>query len=129
MATNRELAEQAYAAINSRDLDAFVELVHPDVEFVSLIAEAEGRLYRGHDGVREWWRSVADALGGLDFRMEAYQDLGDYGIARIRVTGTVAGVAVPQTMWQAFAARGDRPIWWQTFRTEEEAIEAVEARR
>ena len=44
---NVELIQGAHAAVNGRDLDALLGLVHPEVEFQSLIAEAEGRDYPG----------------------------------------------------------------------------------
>lgn len=121
-----ELAMAAYAAINRRDLEGFLALVDPDVEFRSLIAEAEGRAYRGHQGVREWWERVANALGGLRFEPKELHDLGDRGYAELVVTGRVEGVDVPQRMWQAFVLRDGKPIWWATFRTEAEALEALE---
>ena len=42
---NVELAESVYATLDRRDLDAFLALMHPEVEFRSLIAEAEGPTY------------------------------------------------------------------------------------
>jgi uncharacterized protein len=51
-AEQRGLAEAAYAALNSGDLDAFLALTSEDVEFTSMVAEAEGTTFRGHDGVR-----------------------------------------------------------------------------
>ena len=38
----RALADSAYGAINAGDLDAFLALTAEDVEFTSLVAEAEG---------------------------------------------------------------------------------------
>ena len=38
------------------------------------------------------------------------------------------GVEVPQRMWQAIALRDGKPIWWSTFRSEADAVEAVRAR-
>ena len=37
------VARGTHEAVNRRDLDALLALVHPEVEFQSLIAEAEGR--------------------------------------------------------------------------------------
>lgn len=122
-----DLAASAYAALNRGDLEAFLELVDPEVEFRSLIAEPEGDVYRGHEGVREWYHRVAEALGGLRFEAVAVHDFGDRAYAELVVTGTAEGVEIKQTMWQAFVARGSRAIWWGTFRTEDEARAALEA--
>ena len=52
----------AYDAVERDDLDAFLALAHPEIEFRSLIAEADGRTYQGHEGVREWWATVIRSL-------------------------------------------------------------------
>jgi ketosteroid isomerase-like protein len=48
----RAMAETAYGALNSGDLDGFLALVADDVEFTSMVAGAEGTTFRGREGVR-----------------------------------------------------------------------------
>ena len=122
---NVKVVEAAYAALDRRDLDAFLSVIHPDVEFRSLIAEAEGQTYRGHDGVREWWAAVAESLGGLRYEQDNAEGFRDRGIVRVRIVGTVEGVEVPQTMWQAWRVRDGLICWWDGFRTEGEALTAA----
>ena len=86
--------------------------------------EAEGQTFHGHEGVREWWESVILPLD-VDPGMEAIEGFRDRGVARLRVAGNVAGMQVPQTMWQAWRVRDGLLIWWETFRTEDEALEAA----
>ena len=124
---NEKVAKAAYAAINGGDLEGFLALVDPQVEFRSLIAEAEGSAYRGHDGVRDWWEGVAAALGGLRFEVQELDVRGDRAVTELLVSGTMEGVAVTQRMWQAVVFREGKVIWWSTFRTEAEAREAVES--
>ena len=46
------------------------------------------------------------------------------------VGGEASGVQIEQQMWQAIEVRdGVRASWWQPFRTEQEALDALEARR
>ncbi len=125
--TNEELALAAYDAINRGDVEAFVAVIHPEVEFQSLVAEAEGTTYRGHEGVREWWNKVAGNFASLQFELEEFVDYGDRGFARLLVKGTVADVEVPQRMWQAFMMSDGKPVWWQSYRTEAEARAALES--
>ena len=121
-----ELVVQAsHAAVNRRDLDAFLAVTHPEVEFRSLIAEAEGRDYRGHSGVREWWESVIESLGGMHSVIEHTETSEDGGVSRVRLTGEVEGVELSQTVWEAFRVRDGVLVWWCFYRTEAEALEAV----
>ena len=48
----RAMAEAVYGALNSGDLDGFLALLAEDVEFTSLVAEAEGTTFRGHVDAR-----------------------------------------------------------------------------
>ena len=117
----------AYAALNRNDIDSFLDYVDPDVEFNSLIAESEGPMFRGHDGVREWWARVARSLGGLRYEAGEIVDLGDRALAELVVMGKVSDVEVTQRMWQAFKVRDGRAYWWWTCRTESEARDLVGA--
>lgn len=128
MERHREFADRMYAALNHRDLAAFLAGVSEDVEFRSLIAEAEGHTFRGHEGVRQWWTQVAQALGGLGFELQEYSEEGDGAVTKVRVRGTVGVTGIEQTMWQGVVVHDGKAVWWQTFRSEEEAWQAVRER-
>jgi SnoaL-like protein len=119
------IAREAYQALNDFDLEKFISLVDPDVEFGSLIAEVEGQRYHGHDGIRRWWSEVISSLTELHFDLVAVHPLGDRGYTELRISTRTGGVEVPQRMFQAFQIRDGKPYWWQTFRTEAEAREAI----
>ena len=125
-----ELARQSWVFVDGRDLEGFLGIVHEDVEFESLVAEAEGGTYHGHDGVRVWWEEVGESLGTLSYEPKEMRDLGDGGVlTELVVSATVAGVDVPQTMWHVVQIRDGKASWWGAFRTQEEALEALEAFR
>ena len=123
-AENVAVMEQAYAAITRKDLAEFLRLSHPEIKFRSLIAEAEGHTFHGHDGVRQWWDAVIQSLA-VQPRPERIEGFRDRGITRLRLAGRVAGVEVPQTMWMSWRVRDGLIVWWETFRTEGEALEAA----
>ncbi|MBD2702711.1 nuclear transport factor 2 family protein [Spirosoma sp. BT702] len=52
MAKHQELITQAYHAFNSRDIDAVLNLLHPDVDWPN---GWEGGYVKGHDEVRNYW--------------------------------------------------------------------------
>ena len=122
---NVEAVRRAYAAFHSGDLDDLLAVIHPEVEFTSLIAEAEGEVFHGHDGVRRWWKEVVLPLGGLQAELEEIRDFG--GIVVLRVLGTYSprGVEVNQTFWHVLRFRDGKAVWWRFVRTDEEALEAA----
>ena len=125
---NVEALRRAYAAVNHGDLDGLLATVHPDVEFTSLVAEAEGETFRGHDGVRRWWTEVALLLGGLRGEFEEVRDLGDTVLARTVATYRPRGVEVRQTVWHLVRYRDGMAMSWHFFRTEAEALQAAGVR-
>ena len=124
-------ARRAYDALNRRDLDAFLELLDPEVEFDSLVAEAEGTMFRGHDGARKWWDEVVYSLGGIHFEPVEITEVADAAVlVKVRASGEAAGVTVEQVMWQVSLSDPEgRVLWWHVSRTRDESLEALAARR
>ena len=90
-----------------------------------MVAEAEGSTFRGHAGVRTWWETVYGEFDEPRWEVLAVQGTLERGIARFRLTGTLAGVPVEHVMWQAVQVRDGRLVWWGFARTEAEALRAL----
>jgi ketosteroid isomerase-like protein len=121
----RAMAQAAFEALNSGDLDGFLAVAAEDVEFTSLVAEVEGTTFRGHDGVRTWWERVRGAFGDVCWEVLEVRGSRGRGVAHVRMAGTLGGVPVTLTMWLGATLREGRVSWWSFFRTEREALEAV----
>jgi ketosteroid isomerase-like protein len=124
---NVALAKKAYEALNRRDVDAFADLCDPEVEFVSLIAESEGEVFLGQEGVRSFFRQQDEAFDRISAEIEEIIESGDFLILGVffRAHGRESGVPVEQHMWQAGRFRANRVVWWKVCRTREEALEAA----
>jgi ketosteroid isomerase-like protein len=123
-----ELLQQALDAFNRRDLDGFIALCDPDVEFVSYLARVEGgEPYRGHDGVRDWWERLLAVFPDVRAEIEDVRDLGGRTFARWRThgRGVESDAPMDQTMWQVAEYRHGKAIEWHFFASEEEALEAT----
>jgi len=96
-----------------------------DTEFTSLIAEAEGTSFRGREGVRSWWETVVASFQEVRWELLDIQRSDDRAVIHLRIVGTLGGVPVEQTMWQPSEVRDAKVSWWELFRTEAEALEAV----
>ena len=121
----RAVAEAVFSALNAGDLDAFLAFACEDVEFTSMVAEAEGATFRGHEGIREWWETVRNAFEDVRWDLLDVQGSGDRGVSHFRMSGTLGGAPVQQTMWQAVKLREGKAAWWANFRTEAEALDAA----
>ena len=112
-------------AVNSGDLEAFVARTAEDVEFTSLVAVADGRIFRGHAGVRAWWEGVLGAFQDPRWEVLNMRGSGDRAVVKSRLTATLADTEVAQTMWMAARLRDGKLGWWAFFRTEQEALKAA----
>jgi len=123
---NVKLGYRAADAFNRRDLGAFLALQDDDVQGVPLAVDMEGG-YRGHDGIRRWWGDLFDAFPDLTIEVVEVRDHGDLTISAVRMRGHGAGGAAPvdMTIWRVARWRRQKCIWWGTFRTESDALEAM----
>ena len=125
---NVELLHQAIDAFNRRDLDAFLALMDPGMEFTPYERAVEGLgPYCGHDGVRDWWKDSFAAFPDLRADWTRYVTCGDVTFARGRLRGTGAGsgATFERTLWMANEWRDRKQVWWHAFESEAEALEAV----
>jgi len=125
---NVELQHRVIDDFNRRDLDAYLALVDPNVEFTPYEVSVQGGdPYRGHDGVRKWWRDSFAVL--RDLRAEVYEvrDLGSITLVRgcLRGQGAESGAAFERTMYLVAEWRTRKIVWWGAFASEADALEAA----
>ncbi|MGH3117968.1 MAG: nuclear transport factor 2 family protein, partial [Gaiellales bacterium] len=124
---NIEQVKRGYSAFKNRDLDELVAVTHPEVEFTSLVRESEGEVYRGHEGMREFFKSLIEVLPDWKPEIDTIEDHGDRMLVKARIHASPPGGDVPleQVAWQAIRLRDGLAIRWDFFRTEEEARAAL----
>jgi ketosteroid isomerase-like protein len=124
---NPEVVRRGHDVFNERDLDAYLALHDPDVEFTTYERALEGAgPYRGHGGVRRWWRDL-EVLPDLRVELDEIQDLGDLTLVRGSLRGHGAGSGAPfeRSYWGLFRVRDKRIVWWHAYPSEAEALEAA----
>jgi ketosteroid isomerase-like protein len=87
--TKTDLARLVFEAFNRRDVDAGLELVTEDVEFLAPTAEIanEGKPYLGHAGMRKYYDDVARVWKELEVTPTEIREVDD----AILVVGRVYG--------------------------------------
>jgi ketosteroid isomerase-like protein len=124
---NVEAVYRAYDAIRRHDKEAFVAEQHPDVEGVVHVMQAEGSVYRGHSGMRQFLDELFSVFP--DWHPEVVQtwDYGDTVVAEIRTAGRGArsGVALEQRIWQVLRFREGKAVWFHGYGSEADALEAA----
>ena len=123
---NVELAYRAVNAINRRDFASLLALMDDDVEVVSRIVAIEGGLH-GLDGIRSWWENWFNFFPDYNIEVVDVGALGDRIVAALRALGNGARSDVPfeDTIWLTSRWRRGKCIWWRTFYTRDDALEAA----
>jgi hypothetical protein len=130
-AMSQQIVQRNYKlieAFNRRDLQSYLELMDPELEFIPYEVYLEGGdPYRGHAGIRRWWKELFAVLPDVRAEVFEIRDFGSRTVVHGRIYGRGAGSGAPieRTMWLVTEWRGDKEVWWGTFGSEEEALEAV----
>jgi hypothetical protein len=97
-----------------------------EVEADSRLAAVEGG-YRGHDGIRRWWKNMFDGFPDFTIELVEVRDLGDLtlGVLRNRGRGAGSDAWFEETVWQLVEWDEGKIVRWSAHRTEAEALEAV----
>jgi hypothetical protein len=125
---NVDMVYRAIGAFNRRELDAFLALMDPAVEFAPYEALVQGgNPYRGHDGVRRWWEESFAVLPDLNAEIHEVRDLGDFTFVggRLRGHGAGSGARIEREMWLAIEWRDGREVSWAGYGSKAEALEAA----
>jgi ketosteroid isomerase-like protein len=128
---NVEVVRRVYDAAGRRETATLLALYDPDVELdPSRAFEGEGLasgLYRGHDGLRRFFREWDEAWENLEYDLDEVIDVGEQVVSVVtrRGRGKTSGAEVEfqvALLWTLRARRVVRVVW---FPTREEALEAV----
>ena len=124
---NVEIVRHGYAAVNRRDMHAFLDLFHPDVEATSWLMQAEGTVYRGRDGMRRFMEDIFSVFPDWRGEVEAAHDLGDVVVVAVRVSGRAveSGITLEETGWQVIEFRDGKVVRIHGYSTEAEALKAA----
>jgi ketosteroid isomerase-like protein len=81
------LVERIFEAFASRDADALLEIMGPEIEFYGPTATAlnEGKCYRGHEGIRRYLRDADLLWEWLELAPSQYREVGNHVVVLGRV--------------------------------------------
>jgi ketosteroid isomerase-like protein len=122
------LVDQAIDALNDHDAQAIADLSDPDLEFHSRFASVEGRVYRGKEGLEQYFADIDEAWGEATWELsEIVGWSGDDLVVVIRTYGSGRGSGAPFDVQshQVWSFRDGRPWRNVVFPTLEEALDAA----
>ena len=122
-----EVVERAFEAWSRGDIDTYLSHLCSDVEAVPFGAALEGKVCRGHDEVRAWWRAQSEVWETFVLCAEEFMPVG----AGLVVSGRWeavgrSGVKLSAPAAWVFGFSGEKIAYWQAYTSRAAALEAVE---
>src|SRR6187401_2647822 len=96
---NVEVIARVYDAWARRDQESAFDLYAADIDWDmsrAPMVDSGSAVYRGHDGVRQWFQDLLAAFAVIDFTVEDIADAGDRVLATVhhRYVGRTSGVGL-----------------------------------
>jgi ketosteroid isomerase-like protein len=128
--TDRDVIEAVYVAFAERDVEGVIARLHPDVEFSAVTGDQAGRAgpYRGHDGMRQYFRDVAEVWDELRVVPSEFRQSGDTVLVTGRVSArSPARIVAGSTGW-IWRLRDGLVAYARVYPSAAEAMAAFEGR-
>ena len=115
---NVEIIRGLYGALEQRDGVTPYEIYAPDIVW-EIEGDAVGlaNVYRGHDGVRQFWRDWLVSFVAVDMELREIADHGDrvLGVVREHNIGRASGVEIDRLHYAIWTLRDGKVIRLQVF--------------
>ncbi len=125
-----EVVRAAWEVFSDGRREEFLRHVHPDVELVPFGARMEGKAYRGHAGVREWWDQEIDVnWETFEVHAEEFEDVGERVVVfgHWRARGRTSGVELDTPATWVIEIADGKIRRWQTYTDREEGLRDARA--
>jgi ketosteroid isomerase-like protein len=130
---NVEIVRRVYDAAARRDTATVLALYDPEIEWdmTRRVGEGlwgQGGLYRGHEGLRRWFREWSEGLDHIEYEAEELIAAGDDRViseAYMRGRGRASGIEVGATIYAVWTFREGKVVRVVWFSRREEALEAA----
>ena len=127
---NVEAFKRGVEALNRQDVEALLPELDLEVEWHSAIQMGLGgqrTVYRGHQGIREFFRELSETLSKYEAEYSEIRDLGDRTVAigRVHACGTASGVEIDSPIGSVVDLKHGKAIRVRTFLDHKEALEAA----
>jgi ketosteroid isomerase-like protein len=120
---NVELIKTGFEAHNRGDVDALVEVYHPEAVFETLLLGT----HHGNQAIRLIYEENQKTLDGYDVVPVELIEAGDKVVAVAQAVGSgpSSGIAVDEPFAFVFTVKDDLVVREQAFRNKAEALEAA----
>jgi ketosteroid isomerase-like protein len=124
------VVKAVFAAFAERDVERVLELIDPEVEFTAVTADFAGRTepYRGHEGIRAYFRDVGLVWDDLRLTPRDFREVGESIVVTGRVNARSAARIVDGSTGWIWRVRDGRVVYGRVYPSAADAEQAALAR-
>jgi ketosteroid isomerase-like protein len=128
---NVDIVRRGLEAWQRDDFEAWLSGIDPDVEWLTAVERGLGRagsVYRGHEGMREFWNLWRTEVDDFWTEAEEIRDLADDRVlylGHIRFRGPASGIMVESQLANVKTLRDGKIVRSEDYLSHKEALEAV----
>ena len=126
---NVEIVREGLENFRKNGLDSLMAILHPDIEWVPVQSDPEYSVHRGHDDVRAWLTSWAEAFPDFRWELDRILDAGnDLVVAFVRLAGRseATGIDLETASYAVvFTLRGEKIARIHEYLDNKQALEAA----
>jgi ketosteroid isomerase-like protein len=128
--TLEDTIHTAYEAWSRRDVDALLEVVHPESEARPILGANIGTsLYRGREGLREWFHDLHQEWETFETTVTRIEEQGDRALLTVQVhaRGRASGVVIDDALYHLVEVRDGMIRRLEAFQDKGDAMAALDA--
>jgi ketosteroid isomerase-like protein len=124
---NVELCRRAFDAFAARDVEAILEVMDEEVEFLPVTANLTtgGLPYRGHEGMARYFADVGRVWDELRVYPNDFRDMGETVVALGRIHGRGGGMIIDRPTGWVWRFRAGKIVFGRVYANQEEALRAA----
>jgi ketosteroid isomerase-like protein len=128
IATDIDVVKATFAAFSARDLDGVLAHSDPEIEFWAVTGERAGRTepYRGHAGMRDYFRDVANVWEELRLTPREFRAVGDLVLVTGKVSARSRSRTVTGSTGWVWRVRDGKVVYGHVYESAADAIAALE---
>jgi ketosteroid isomerase-like protein len=119
---------EAWAGLSEVGVVGALHLTSEDIEVVPFGARMQGQVYRGHDGLLDWWQNeILPNWRSYEVVAEDFQEVGDQllVVGRFRASARTSGVNLDMPATWIVEVHDGKLTHWETFTDRQEALRKV----
>jgi ketosteroid isomerase-like protein len=119
-----DLVRRVFDRANANDPDGLVAVCHPEIVFSDVPEIPGSATYRGHDGMRDWLRSVHEISDDLQLLIWGMAERGDSVLVETsaEMQGRASGAEVGWRFWTVWRCRDGMITYHHGYSEREDAV-------